>query len=404
MMKDYFGLAFGNLRKRGIRSWLTMLGIFIGIAAVVSLISLGQGLQNAITAQFATLDVDKLIVSNADTGFAPPGATAVKKLNEHDLELIEDVIGVEEVVPRIVRVVRVEYNEFLDFSFIANVPEEVDRRKIVYDALNVDVDDGKLLEDGDKGKVLLGDNFRDNRFGKELRVGNKLLIEDEKFEVAGFLKRASTFQINSVILMLDSDLMEILKLEDEIDIIVVKVAEGEDTQEIAIRLEQELREERNLKAGEDDFSVQTPLQGIQGVNNVLTTINLIVAAIAGIALVVGGVGITNTMFTSVVERTREIGVMKSVGAKNKDILWIFLFESGLLGLVGGIIGSLLGLLLAFGAATGANAGLGTNLFQVQIDYVLIMGAIIFSFGIGVLSGLVPAYQASKLNPVDALRK
>ena len=89
MIKDYFSLAFGNLKHRGLRSWLTILGVFIGIAAVVALISLGNGLQEAITGQFASLDVDKLIVENSGTGFGPPGSTVIKKLNEHDLKLIE---------------------------------------------------------------------------------------------------------------------------------------------------------------------------------------------------------------------------------------------------------------------------------------------------------------------------
>src|SRR3990167_4917358 len=103
MIKDNFLLALKNIKNRGIRSWLTMLGIFIGIAAVVSLISLGSGLQSAITGQFASIDPDKLTITNAETGFGPPGSTAIKKLNSNDLKVVENVNGVEYTVPRLIR-------------------------------------------------------------------------------------------------------------------------------------------------------------------------------------------------------------------------------------------------------------------------------------------------------------
>ena len=125
--------------------------------------------------------------------------------------------------------------------------------------------------------------------------------------------------------------------------------------------------------------------------------------IAAISLLVGGIGIMNTMYTSVLERTREIGTMKAVGAKNSDILFLFLFESGLLGLVGGAIGVGIGLGLGKTAEYIATVQLGTNLLQASTDSWLIFGALLFSFIIGALSGVLPAMQASKLKPVDALR-
>src|SRR3989344_5651334 len=123
MLSDYFSFALKNVRKRGVRSWLTMLGIFLGIAAVVSLISLGQGLQTAIAGQFgAAISTDTLTVTSAETGFGPPGATAVKKLTEHDLNLIESVLGVKIAIPRLVRIVKIEYNKATTFSYIASLP------------------------------------------------------------------------------------------------------------------------------------------------------------------------------------------------------------------------------------------------------------------------------------------
>ena len=111
MIKDYFSLALKNLKHRGLRSWLTMLGIFIGIAAVVALISLGQGLQQAVTGQFSTLSIDKLIIQNSGTGFGPPGSTAIRKLTSHDLDLIKNIQGVKLATGRLIRMVKIEYNK-----------------------------------------------------------------------------------------------------------------------------------------------------------------------------------------------------------------------------------------------------------------------------------------------------
>lgn len=404
MISDYFSLAFQNLKHRGLRSWLTMLGIFIGIAAVVSLISLGNGLETAVLGQFASLDADKLTIQNSGTGFGPPGSTSVVSLTSHDVEIIESARGVDEVIPRLIRVVSVEYNKVKQFRYIADVPDDDKRREIIKDALNVKLAEGRFLDAGERKKVVLGYDFTDDSFDKQIRVGSNLKIQGEDFEVIGILEKGSTFQINSVILMPTDDLKSILKIDDKIDLIVVQVENQDNIGQVAIDIENKLRKDRNEDLGEETFSVQTPLQSVSSISTVLNIINLIVSGIAAISLLIGGIGIANTMFTSVVERTKEIGIMKAIGAKNKDILSIFLIESTFLGLVGGIIGAALGLALAFGISSLASSFLGGIELQVQVSVPLIAGSILFSLALGLFFGLFPAYQASKLNPVEALRK
>lgn len=407
MLKDYFLLALKNLRQRGVRSWLTMLGIFIGIAAVVSLISLGQGLQTAITGQFGGLSIDKLTIQNKGTGFGPPGSTVVEKLNDHDLEIIESVRGVDVVIPRLIRVGSLEYNEVSGFGYGSDIPEDQELMDIVYESFDVEAEEGRLLETGDKGKVLLGNDFLEtDDFGREFQVGKKVKIKGEiekELEIVGFLERSSTFQLNSVVLMLTSDLEEIFEIENEYDLIVVQVIDKDDIEDVARDIERKLRNDRNEKPGEETFTVETPLQALESVNTVLNIINLIVIGIAAISLFVGGVGIANTMYTSVVERIKEIGIMKAIGAQNRDILMVFLIESGLLGLVGGIVGAIIGLGGAMMVSMLANQALGEGLFIVSVSYPLLFGAISFSFFVGIISGILPALQASKLNVVDALR-
>jgi putative ABC transport system permease protein len=154
MLADSFKLAIGKLRHRGLRSWLTILGIFIGIAAVVSLISLGEGLRTAINGQFGGLSVDTLTIQNKGTGFGPPGSTAILKLTSHDIEIIEQTSGVQVVVPRLIRIAKVEYNKIVSFNYLASMPKTKEQIEVVKRLLS-EVEDGRLLTSDDKGKVVL---------------------------------------------------------------------------------------------------------------------------------------------------------------------------------------------------------------------------------------------------------
>ena len=404
MIKDFFIIATNNIKRRKLRSWLTMIGIFIGIAAVVSLISLGQGLQEAITGQFAALSVDKLTISNSGTGFGPPGSTSVDKLNKNDLRVVERTRGVDEVVPRLIRVVKIEYNKAASFNYIGDLPDEDVRREILYESLNIEASEGRLVKRGDNGKIIIGSHIaRGDDFEKKIEVGKKIKIQGKNFEVIGILKTASTFQINDVVMMLSSDMKNLLDIDDEIDIIIAQVSNPEEIELTAIKIEDALRKDRKLKKGEEDFSVQTPLQSVSTVNQTLSVINFIIVGIAFISLIVGGIGIANTMYTSVLERKKEIGTMKAIGAKNSDILWIFLFEAGLLGFIGGLIGVIIGAGLAIGLSGAANSFFGNEIIRVNLSIPLMVFVLMFSFLLGILFGGIPSYQASKLKPVDALR-
>ena len=380
-----------------------MLGIFIGIAAVVSLISMGNGLQEAITGQFGELGADKLVVQNAETGFGPPGSTAVTKLTQHDLDIVKRVPGVDFAVPRLIRTASVKYNDEIAFGYLGSVPDKVDEVKIVYDAMNIEIEKGRLLTAGDRNKIVIGSDYVNKTFGKEVKVGGKLKIQGVEFTVVGIMKRASSFIVNSVILMPTSDMHDILNISDEIDVIAVQVSNKDLVEKTAKEIEDRFRQDRKEKPGEEDFTVQTPQQSLQAVNTILNVINVVVAGIAAISLIVGGIGITNTMYTSVLERTKEIGVMKAIGAKNRDVLIIFLIESALLGLTGGVIGALLGLGMAYLITFIVGIVFPAIDFVILISLPLLFGAVLFALFVGTISGIVPALQASRLRPMEALR-
>jgi len=401
-MKDYFFLSINNLRRRKLRSWLTMLGIFIGIAAVVALISLGQGLQNAIESQFESFGSDKIIIQERGLQ-GPPGSGTSKstKLTENDIETIKKVKGVEGVAGIITKTAKVEYDTEINFVFIQGVPLVPEEKRVLS---FYDVESGRDLKDGDKKKAVVGVRYTEGKvFEKKIGTGDKIKIEGFDFEVVGVLERFGNPFDDSSVFIPKETAKEIYGIDDEESVIYAKVENFEEIDNVKAEIERALRKERNEKEGKETFEVSTSEQILESFSNVFGIVQAVLVGIAAISLIVGGVGVANTMYTSVLERTKEIGTMKAIGAKNSDIMFLFLIESGLLGLIGGVIGVLIGLGLSKLAEYFATVQLGTNLLQASTSTSLIIGALIFSFLIGAISGVLPAFQASKLKPVDALR-
>ena len=402
-MKDYFFLAFNNLKRRKLRSWLTMIGIFIGVAAVVALISLGQGLQNAIEEQFENLGKDKLIISPKTLG--PPGSSTSDSLilKTKDLEFIESINGVEWAIGYLVKTGQVKFKDEAGIGFeIGGYPEDL---KLNEEMQSLEIIDGRSLKKGDKFKVVVGyDHSVDEKTWKRgIEVGGTIEIEGYDFKVVGIYSKVGNPYDDGSIYMPKETLKEILEIEDEESQILAKTATGFDPIKVAETIERKLRKSRGEKEGQETFTVQTSEQLLESFSNIFGIVQAVLVGIAAISLLVGGIGIMNTMYTSVLERTKEIGTMKAVGAKNSDILFIFLFESGLLGLVGGAIGIGIGIGLGKGAEYIASTALGTDLLQAAFPWYLIVGALLFSFLAGTLSGILPAMQAAKLKPANALR-
>lgn len=402
MLKDYFAIAYGSLRKRFLRTSLTMLGIFIGIAAVVSLISLGQGLSNAINQQFASVGTDKVIVQGASAGFGPPGQNAAGIITKDDLELVRRVPGVAKAAGRLLRSVTIEFGDETKVEFLASLPHDAESRELVIEANALKVQSGRLIKSSDRGKILVGNNYAGtDEFKKPLEVGSKVLLNGKQFEVAGVLKKIGQGRDDSII-MNEDDARELLDEDEEYSAIFAQVAQNEKPSDAADRILREMRRDRNQKEGFEDVTVSTSEELIASINTIIGVVQAVFIGIAAISLLVGGIGIMNTMYTSVMERTREIGIMKAIGARNSDIMWIFLLESGLLGMAGGAIGVLIGIGLSKFVEFIGQGMLG-DVLKASFPWYLIAGALAFSFIVGALSGVFPARQASKLEPVEALR-
>ena len=390
---------------RKLRSWLTMLGIFIGIAAVVALISLGQGLEDAITSQFEELGTDKIIIQSKTLG--PPGSTTNEALilKSNDLEVIKDVRGVEDAAGILMKTGPVNFKDELEVVFVIGGNEDYINLFEGQEGESVlGVIEGRSLRDNDKFKALVGYNHAyGDLWEKPVVIGSKLQIEGVDFKVIGIRKKVGNpFDDNSVIVLKET-LAEVLAIEDEESQIVAKTAAGSDPLKVADEIERKLRKARDEEEGQETFNVQTSEQILQTFSTIFGIVQAVLIGIAAISLLVGGIGIMNTMYTAVLEKTRDIGIMKSIGAKNSHILSLFLLESGLLGFVGGVIGVLIGIGLGKGVEYFAFQYFGSPLIRASVSLNLIIGAVIFSFLIGAISGTWPARQAAKLKPVDALR-
>ena len=405
MLKEYLSLSLQNLKRRGIRSWLTMLGIFIGIAAVVSLISLGQGLENAVGAQFQALGADRITIQAAGLGFGPPGSSAANPLTTQDLEVVIRSTGVEEAAGRLLEPVIIQKGEDTRSTFLVSMPEDTNQRRFITEAFDYQIELGRDITPQDTRKVVVGYSYYEReRVGSILRPRDKILIQGQEFEVAGVYKRTGSFQVDGSIVINENEMRALLNIQDKLSIITARTVNIDQIDEVTDRIRRDLRRHRNVELGREDFTVQTSQQTLESIGTLLSAITIVIVGIASISLLVGGIGIMNTMYTSVLERTKQIGIMKAIGAKNSDIFTLFFIESGLLGLAGGIIGVILGVILAKLVEIVGGLALGTNLLQANFTIELILGSLIFSFIVGTLAGTLPARGASKLKPVDALRK
>ena len=400
-MKDYFLLAFSNLRRRKLRSWLTMIGIFIGIAAVVGLISLGQGLQSAINQQFQQLGADKILIQTKVLG--PPGSgTGSLSLTDKDLDTIRQVRGVDSAEGILLESAVIKSRDETQIVYVIGITQGY--LDIFQGTDAVTVVEGRQIRDNDGFKAVVGNN---HGFGdlwkKPVEIGSTIEINGQGFKIVGIQKKQGNPIDDSEVIIPKETMIKLFNTGNEESEIVAKSKEGFNPDDVANDITRKLRQERNEKAGEETFSVQTSEQLLSSFSTIFGIVQAVLVGIAAISLLVGGIGIMNTMYTAVLERTKEIGTMKAVGAKNSDILLIFLFESGLLGLLGGAIGIAIGFGLGKGAEFIAANALGTNLLRAVFPWYLILGALLFSFIVGSASGALPAIQASRLKPADALR-
>jgi len=403
-MKHYFVLAFKNLKRRGIRSWLTLLGICIGIAAVISLISLGNALQFAILSQFPIETTEIITVQPGGLSqFGPFGTAGAEPLTQNDIDAIERLGKVEFALGRNVKNTFVEFNKIPNLRMVASSPMG-DKKKYLEDYFGLRIEEGRMLRDEDSNGVVLGNIYSDinkNGFERTIKIGDKIIINNREFRVVGILEKMGSFIFDRGIIMNEDSMHKLFEIDKEIDIISIKVRDKEEIVEVSEEIKRLMRQRRRVKQGEENFEVSTPEAMLSTVNQILIGVQIFLAIIASLSILVGAIGIANTMATSVLERRKEIGIMKAIGARNKDIFYQFFVEAGLLGFIGGIIGIIFGLGAGYFGVYAIKEFLGVSA-KITLNYLLILFTLILSFLIGSLSGITPALHAANQNPVEAL--
>src|SRR3989339_93096 len=398
MISDYLILSFRNLTKRKLRSWLTMLGIFVSIATIFVLIAVSLGFQVAVEEQFKMLGTDKFFIMPKGQ-LAGPGTSGAVSLTTADADVVKRMAGVKDISSIYIASSKIEFKNQKKYFMVAAFPS--DQWKLFRDISSFKLDEGQYPNEGDRGKVILGSQYKYNKiFDTPLKAGDKIKINDIDFKVVTILSSLGNPQDDRNIYMYYEDFQKISN-STSIQEIIVQINPGEDIKEVADRTEKKLMNFRDVTEKTKDFTILTPEELLASFASILSIVTGFLLGVAAISLLVGAIGITNTMYTSVLERTKEIGVMKAVGAKNSDILTIFLIESGLLGLTGGVIGVLLGMGIGKLIEYIAVHYIETTLLRVVFPTYLILGCLAFAFLVGAISGTWPAYRASKIRPVDA---
>ncbi len=381
-------LAASNIRNEKRRSWLTVIGIFIGVAAVVGLVSLGQGLEESIIGEFESIGADKIQVVAQD-------------LTDDDIAVVERTSGVD-IAGGYLQLSRpIEYRRETAFGLVVGVPTG-DGLDLIREVSSVGVVEGRHLRHTDRTNIVITETIAEQTFDRDIGLRDTIAVNDQDFRVVGIVEPSGPQFENWVFLPRDRmrDLYD--RDSDELTRIVVRVQQGFEPEDVADDIEAEMRRDRGLREGDEDFTVFTMQGVLNSFQSILGVVQGIVLGIASISLLVGGIGIMNTMYTAVVERTKEIGIMKAVGAQDRQVLTIFLIESGIIGLIGGVLGVVLGASLSIGAVYVARQFTSIPV-GTAITPQLVVGALLFSAVVGMVSGVLPARKAAKMEPVDALR-
>lgn len=414
---DLFKLSLNNILHRKLRSWLTILGIIIGIATIVSLNAIGEGMRERINQQLAGLGPDIITITpgyiRASSYQFERYAQIIrglrgeeKTLTENDAKIIQNIPGVSYVNT----IVSGRGNVSFKGQSISLTIQGVDASVWKYIEIT-QIEKGRYLLSNDKNVAVLGNRVAYSIFKNEIRVGDIININGESFKVVGILQPAGALSVltDSAIFIPKEDARRILKLNNkDVSSIVVKVNDVSQVDDIAKEIERRLRVFRKVNENNQDFTVTTTQLIKQQVMSIAETTTLFLTLIAAISLLVGGIGIANTMFTSVMERTRLIGTLKALGMTNKDVMLLFILESIILSLIGGILGISIGIIVSdlIGRITIFGIGMTSRTsqgIQLVVTPQIVFLSLIFSISIGVLAGLIPARRAAKLQPVEALR-
>ena len=397
--------AIESLSANKMRSGLTVLGIVIGVAAVIAMISIGRGAENTITGSIQGIGTNLIFVFRG-------GSEEVRNpqpITLGDAEAIADPFqapSVAGVAPVLQGSANVSFAGESTNTTLAGVPPDYSPVR------NYRVSEGSFITTehmlGRASVAILGVDVADKLFGRTAGlVGETIRIENQPFRVIGILEErgGSSFsnEDDQVLVPLTTAQTRLLRrsTRDRVDMLMVQAVSAQVVPQAGQEIAQILRTRHRTEVGADDFTILTQQDFLDTARTITNVLTIFLGGIAAISLLVGGIGIMNIMLVSVTERTKEIGLRKAVGAKKKDILVQFLIESSLLSVFGGIVGIILGWLLSLGV--GRIAAANDFLLEPSITINAVLLATLFSAAVGLFFGIYPANRAAQLEPIEALR-
>ncbi|MFT4343519.1 MAG: ABC transporter permease [Candidatus Woesearchaeota archaeon] len=396
--------AFDNLKGRKMRSFLTILSIFVGITTIFVFVSFGMGLYNYIEDISSEMGVDKVLLQAR--GIGVPGTDTSFRLTDDDLNTFSKVRGIQHAVGLKFTSVIVEQDTGISYHYAVSLPvHDRESYDIAVEFMTLTIDRGRHLIRGDSHRVILGSSYRvPNRiFDRPLDVNDRIIVNGHTLRVVGFFDALGNPEDDGNIYMDEQTYATVVGDEDPPYAMIIGVVDNVDQMdEIIDRATRRLRQTRGLEEGREDFFIQSFEDLIESFQRSLDVIVYFVVFIAFLSVLISAINTANTMFTSILERTKEIGVLKSIGATNGQIMTVFLIESSTLGLIAGIIGASLGVGLSYIAGVVLQS-IGFGFLQPALSWELFLGCVLFATLVGTISGLIPAYNASRKNPVDALR-
>ncbi len=397
MFKKFLLLSIRNIRHRELRSWLTILGIVIGIALISSIVSLGKGLEQTVMQQLRMFGGDLITVFPGDESNPLLGILGGGSIKEKEVEALEDLPGAKMVIPFDVEFVTAEFRGEEKSTLIHASP--IEQSKILYtESRGLGMDKGAWPDKEESSEIVLGYKIATTLFKEVIHVGDEVRIKGKEFRVSGILTEMGSSEDDNAIYMSLANIEKITGSKSSYMMVLVMVESTEDIEKIAEEIKYRMRQIR----GSSDITVLTPDKTEKLVGDVIGMIQMGILFLGLFSIIIGGIGVMNTMYTSVLERRREIGIMKAIGATNSDVLNIFVIESGMIGVIGGIVGLMIGIGLAKLVEILAIQS-GFKMLKIYVSLEFVGAALLFAFLLGVIAGVLPARQASKLNPAEALR-
>lgn len=404
-------IATTSLLSNKIQSFLTMLGIIIGVASVIVIMSIGSGAQSLILSEIKDLGTNLIAVipghGEDENPFAMMSGFAVTTLTYDDAITLRE----NRDAPNIIAVAAYSKGfgtaEWKSKTYSTSLTGTTASH---LEVMGGEVREGRFFNSEEEKRfsrvAVLGSDVKDELLGQSDALGQKIKINDYVFEVIGVMEE------RGIVVMEDYDDQIFIPVKTAqrmtgvtyVGFIRMKVRSEEIIPQTVENIKVILREQHGIKdqsGGNDDFMVKNTAQALDMITEITNSLKYFLAIMAGLSLIVGGIGIMNIMFISVTERTREVGLRKSLGAKNSHVLEQFLVEAIFITIVGGIAGILLGITISFIIAMGA------HLLGYDWDFIISLGSVILalgvSAGVGLFFGFYPAYKASQLNPIKALK-